>query len=61
MANSKTTQQDVATIAPFSIPAEHKAELERIARANHRDLTKELRHLIEKRILEFGPDLKSAS
>ena len=52
MANLDPTEQDVATIPPFSIPASQKAALKEIAQANHRDLTKQLRHLIEKCIAE---------
>ena len=47
MANSDPTKQDVATIPPFAVPAEHKARLKEIADANHRSTTGQLRHLIE--------------
>ena len=52
MANTNPTKQDVATIPPFTIPAAQKEALKEIAQANHRDLTKQLRHLIEKCIAE---------
>lgn len=52
MTNSETPKQDVATIAPFTVPAQHKADLDRIAKAHHRNITGHLRYLIEQAIAQ---------
>ena len=56
MANRTPKKQDLATIAPFSIAAKDKAALEQIAAANNRDLTKQLRSLIQDCIAQYERD-----
>ena len=50
MAKSRT--KHLATIAPFTVDADKKARLERIAEAHHRSLTAHLRFLIDRAIDE---------
>jgi len=50
MAKSRTKQ--LATIAPFTVDADKKAQFQRVADAHHRSLTAHLRFLMDRAIAE---------